>query len=159
VATHEDFMRRAIALSRKKLVLGERPFGCVIVRHGEVVGEGSAQQHSTNDPTAHAEITAIRNAARALGTNDLSECTLYTSCEPCPMCTAAIWYTGIAATYYGNVRTDFNSTGRDTGSVLEQTCLPMEKRARRHVRLLAGEAKQVIDDWQKMPEFARVKPG
>ena len=148
--THEDFMRRAIALSRRKLALGERPFGAVVVRDGQIIGEGSAQQVSTNDPTAHAEITAIRQAAHALGTNDLSGCTIYTSCEPCPMCTAVIWYTGIDATYYANVRTDFNMSGRDTASVVEQTCAPLDRRKRPHIRLLAAEAYQVLEDWQEM---------
>jgi guanine deaminase len=151
-------MRRAIALSRKKLTLGERPFGSVVVHDGEIIGEGSAQQASTNDPTAHAEITAIRNAARALGSNDLRDCVIYTSCEPCPMCTAVIWYTGIKATYYANVRTDFNALGRDTGSVLDEVRRPIEERTRPHIRLLADEAKRVLDDWQKMPVFAKVQP-
>jgi len=154
--SHEDFMRRAIELSRKKLKLGERPFGAIVVRNGEIVGEGSSQQVSTNDPTAHAEITAIRNAARALGANDLSDCDIYTSCEPCPMCATMIWYTGIKTTYYANVRGDFRALGRDTESVVEQVRLPMEQRARPHIRLLADEAKRVLDDWQKTPEFEKV---
>lgn len=149
-----EYMRRAIELSRKKmLAYGERPFGAVIVKDDEIVGEGSAEQLSTNDPTAHAEIVAIRAAAKRLGANDLSECELYTSCEPCPMCAAAIWYTGIRKVYYGNVRTDFQALGRDTGSVVEQVCLPIEQRARPHERFLGDEAKAVLDEWRTLPQF------
>lgn len=90
--TNEDFMKRAIALSVSNVRNGGGPFGAVITRHGEVVATGVNRVTANNDPTAHAEVTAIRNAARELGTFDLSDCEIYTSCEPCPMCLAP--YTG-----------------------------------------------------------------
>jgi guanine deaminase len=153
MSTPEDFMRRAIELSRRKLADGERPFGAVIVRNAEILAEGSAQQLSTNDPTAHAEIVAIRAAANALGTNDLSECDLYTSCEPCPMCTGAIWYGRLRKTYYANVTADFEALGRTTQrTAADDAVLPIEQRPR-YERLLAGEARQVLEDWKKSPEF------
>jgi guanine deaminase len=149
----EEFMRRAIELSRQKLVDGERPFGAVIVRGSEIIAEGSAQQLSTNDPTAHAEIVAIRAAAKALGTNDLSECDLYTSCEPCPMCAGAIWYGRLRKTYYANVTADFEALGRTTQrAAAEETAAPITQRPR-YERLLASEARKVLDDWQKTAEF------
>lgn len=150
----KDFMRRAIELSRREMLAkGERPFGSVVVKGDEIVGEGCADQLSTNDPTGHAEMNAIRAAAKRLQSNDLSECEIYTSCEPCPMCTAAIWYTGIRTTYYANLRTDFAVLGRDTNSVVEQTCAPIEKRMRPHVRMLEDEAKKVLDEWKALPQF------
>jgi guanine deaminase len=154
MSTPEDFMRRAIELSRRKLADGERPFGAVIVRNGEIIAEGSAQQLSTNDPTAHAEIVVIRAAAKARGTNDLSDCDLYTSCEPCPMCTGAIWYARLRKVYYANVTADFAALGRTTQqTAVEEARLPIEQRPR-YERLLAGEAQKVLDDWKKSPEFA-----
>jgi tRNA(Arg) A34 adenosine deaminase TadA len=151
--TPEEFLRRAIALSRAKLADGERPFGAVVVHDGVVIGEGSAQQQASHDPTAHAEVVAIRAAAQALRSVDLRACELYTSCEPCPMCTALIYNTGIRAVYYGNVRADFAALGRDMGGVVEAVRLPVEERPG-HARLLPEEARQVLTDWQSMPQFA-----
>ena len=152
--TVEDLMRRAIAMSRMKLAAGERPFGCVIARDGTIVAEGAAQQLATNDPTAHAEIVAIRSAARTLGSNDLSGCDLYTSCEPCPMCAGAIWYARIRNVYYANVTADFEALGRTTQRIAaEEVSIPIEQRTR-YARLLADEAVEVLHEWKAMPEFA-----
>jgi guanine deaminase len=154
--TPEEFMRRAIALSRQNMLSNqENPFGAVVARGSEFIAEGVTQRIRTNDPSAHAELVAIRAAAKALGSNDLSGCDIYASGEPCPMCTALIWTTGIRTTYYGNSAADFAALGLDTSSVREQVRLPMEQRARPHIRLLADEAKLVLAEWQTLPQFAR----
>ena len=93
--SHEKFMEMAIEESRKGLQAGDRPFGAVVVRNGEVIGRGYAVVHSACDPTAHAEVMAIRDAAANLKTPLLKGCTLYTSCDPCPMCAGAMMFSGI----------------------------------------------------------------
>lgn len=90
--TKEEFMRKAIELSVNSVKKGGGPFGAVIVRNGEIIAEASNNVTVDNDPTAHAEVSAIRNACRKLGTFDLTGCEIYTSCEPCPMCLGAIYY-------------------------------------------------------------------
>lgn len=144
-------MRRAIELSREALAKGERPFGAVIVRGEEIIAEGHAQQGGTSDPTAHAEMTVIRAAAAHLGRTDLNDCELYASCDPCPMCVAAIWYAGLRKVYYGNTQADLREMfGRDTAAVLiEEVGRPLEHRTQPHERLLANEARRVLDEWQQ----------
>ena len=99
-------MKRAIALSVNNVRNGGGPFGAVITRHGEVVATGVNRVTANNDPTAHAEVTAIRNAARELGTFDLSDCEIYTSCEPCPMCLGAIYWARLKKVYFANDKHD-----------------------------------------------------
>ncbi|MXZ70714.1 MAG: nucleoside deaminase [Acidobacteria bacterium] len=104
---NEAHMKRAVALSRKGMELGHGgPFGAVIVRDGEIVGEGWNEVLISNDSTAHAEVVAIRNACRELGTYDLSGCEIYTSCEPCPMCLGAIYWSRISKVYFSIGRHD-----------------------------------------------------
>src|ERR1043166_5643914 len=101
--SHDDFMRQAIQEAEAGLRGGRGgPFGCVIVRRGEVIARGQNRVTSTNDPTAHAEVTAIREACTQLKTFQLDGCELYTSCEPCPMCLAAVYWARIPKLYYGN---------------------------------------------------------
>ncbi|MDZ4083855.1 MAG: nucleoside deaminase, partial [Bdellovibrionales bacterium] len=101
--TPQDFMRRAIELSRRNMQTGAGgPFGAVIVKDGKIVGEGWNKVTSINDPTAHAEVEAIRDACKNLSTFELKDCELYTSCEPCPMCLAATYWARIGAIYFGN---------------------------------------------------------
>ncbi|HEX8812137.1 MAG TPA: nucleoside deaminase [Terracidiphilus sp.] len=101
-APNPDLLRRAIALATENVTSGRGgPFGAVIVRDGKIVGEGANSVTATNDPTAHAEINAIRAAAKALGVFSLAGCELYTSCEPCPMCLAASYWARLDAVYYG----------------------------------------------------------
>src|SRR4051812_12274638 len=92
IQPNPEFMRRAIALATENVTSGGGPFGCVIVRGGEIIATGVNQVTATNDPTAHAEVTAIRAACKALGSFQLHGCTIYTSCEPCPMCLAALYW-------------------------------------------------------------------
>ena len=98
------FMQKAIELSIKNIHNNGGPFGCVIVKNNKIISEGVNGVTQNNDPTAHAEIVAIRNACKKLNTFDLSGCELYTSCEPCPMCLSAIYWSHIDLVYYGNSR-------------------------------------------------------
>ena len=111
---HEEHMREAIKLATEGMHRGRGgPFGCVVVRRGKIVARGNNRVTSTNDPTAHAEVTAIREACKALNTFQLDDCELYTSCEPCPMCLAAIYWARIPTIYYGNTRGDAAAIGFD----------------------------------------------
>lgn len=131
------------------------PFGCVIVRRGEIVARGSNRVTSTNDPTAHAEITAIREACRALQTFQLDDCELYTSCEPCPMCLAAIYWARIPRLFYGNTRTDAAAIGFDDEFIYQQLALAPEQRAIEMQLLLRDEAQAAFREWQVKPDKIR----
>ncbi len=124
------------------------PFGCVIVRKGEVVARGNNCVTSTNDPTAHAEVTAIREACRKLATFQLEDCQLFTSCEPCPMCLAAIYWARIPQVYYGNTRTDAAAIGFDDDFIYQQIPLSPEKRSISMQLLLRQEALTTFRAWQ-----------
>jgi len=145
----EQFMREAI----KEADIGMRsgqggPFGCVIVRKGEVIARGHNQVTSTNDPTAHAEVTAIREACRTLGSFQLQDCTLFTSCEPCPMCLAAIYWARIPHVFYGNSRADAAAIGFDDDFIYQQIAVAPEKRAIVMKPLLATEAQTSFQEWK-----------
>ena len=124
------FMRQAIELSEENVRSGGGPFGAVIVRDGRVIATGTNGVTRLNDPTAHAEVTAIRNAARALGTFDLSGCEIYTSCEPCPMCLGAIYWARI-------------------GKIYEEIALPPAQRRLRSCRILSEEARKAFVLWDE----------
>ena len=143
-----EFMRQAIRLSEEGVQSGRGgPFGCVVVRRGEVVGRGSNQVTSSCDPTAHAEVVAIRDACRALGTFQLADCTLFASCEPCPMCLSAVYWARIPAVYYGNSRGDAARIGFDDDFIYQQIPLPPEERKVAMKPLLAAEAAVAFSDW------------
>jgi tRNA(Arg) A34 adenosine deaminase TadA len=146
--SHEAFMRAAIEEAEAGMRANRGgPFGCVVVRKGEIVARGSNRVTSTNDPTAHAEITAIREACRALNTFSLEECELFTSCEPCPMCLAAIYWARIPRVYYGNTRKDAAVIGFDDDFIYQQLSLPIEGRAIDMKPLLRDEAQRTFADW------------
>ncbi|WGF90100.1 nucleoside deaminase [Marinivivus vitaminiproducens] len=149
-AMRDEAMRRAIALSRQAFedAAGE-PFGAVVVRDGQVLGEGRNRVAGNSDPTAHAEVEAIRAACRALGTNDLGGAVMVTSCEPCPMCTAAILYANMAAVVYANDRDDAASAGFDATRLYEQIARPPAERDIPHRRASADEARRVFDAWTR----------
>jgi tRNA(Arg) A34 adenosine deaminase TadA len=154
--SHETFMREAI----KESEMGMRqarggPFGCVIVRRGEIIARGSNRVTSTNDPTAHAEITAIRDACAKLRTFALPDCTLYTSCEPCPMCLAAIYWARIPSLYFANTRADAAAIGFDDEFIYQQIPLPPEQRSITIAALLREEAQKVFREWQADPAKVR----
>lgn len=109
--THDDYMRLAIRIAEEGIAAGQSPFGAVIVRAGQLVSEAHNTVWLTRDPTAHAEVGAIRKAAKALGTIDLSGCEMYTTCEPCPMCLAATHWAKIGTVYYGATIADAQAAG------------------------------------------------
>ena len=123
------------------------PFGCVIVRQGVVVARGNNQVTSTNDPTAHAEVTAIRAACRDLGTFQLTDCELYTSCEPCPMCLGAIYWARIPTVFYGNTRADAAAIGFDDDFIYQQIPLRPEERSIAMKPLLREDAQRTFKAW------------
>jgi tRNA(Arg) A34 adenosine deaminase TadA len=144
----EAFMREALALSEKSVRSNEGgPFGCVVVRKGRIVGRGENRVTSANDPTAHAEISAIRDACQTLGVFKLSDCELYTSCEPCPMCLSAIYWARIPRVFYGNTRADAASIGFDDNFIYSQLSLPVERRTVSMQPLLPEEARRAFDEW------------
>jgi len=146
-------MRHAIELSRAKMHAGDGgPFAAIVAKDGEIVGEGWNQVTSLGDPTAHAEIVAIRAAAEALGTFDLSGAAIYSTCEPCPMCLAAIYWARISELYYANTTEDAASIGFDDAAIYEQVALPASERALRAERLCAREAREVFEEWAAMPD-------
>ena len=142
--SHETFMQEAIKLAEEGMQSGRGgPFGCVIVRAGRVVGRGHNRVTSTNDPTAHAEVVAIRDACANLETFQLTDCELYTSCEPCPMCLSAIYWARIPTVYYGNTRGDAAAIGFDDVST-EASYGPSPSVAIRRSRRAAGNSGRVL---------------
>ncbi len=146
---NHSHMRRAIELSRHAINtnLGG-PFGAVVVRGDLVVAEGFNRVTSSLDPTAHAEVTAIRAACAALGTYQLTDCEIYTSCEPCPMCLGAIYWSGITRIYFANSREDAAAAGFSDQFLYEEIPLPVEQRTVPSDRLLGNEALRVFGEWR-----------
>ena len=146
-------MRHAIALSRRGMEGGAGgPFGAVVVKDGRVVAEGWNQVTSTNDPTAHAEVVAIRRACAALGRFDLRGAVLYTSCEPCPMCLAAAYWARLDAVVFGNARDQAAAIGFDDQWLYDEVPKPIEARSLRMRRLLQAEALEVFEAWAAKPD-------
>ena len=144
-----EYMRRAIALADESVRRGGGPFGAVIVKDGEIVAEGSNSVTLLNDPTAHAEVSAIREACRRLGTFHLDGCTIYTSCEPCPMCLGAIYWAGIKQIFYGNNRKDAADIGFADDFIYEELERPLEARRLPIRPLLREEAQESFHLWEK----------
>jgi len=149
---HERYMRRAIALSREKMRDGEGgPFAAIVVRAGEIIGEGWNRVTGHNDPTAHAEIVAIREACRASENFSLDGCVIYTTCEPCPMCLAAIYWARIERIYYANTTQDAARIGFDDAFLYRELAIPANERSLPAERLLAEEALVVFAEWTDDP--------
>lgn len=152
-AEDEAYLRQAIALSKAKMLENQGgPFGALVVRDGRVLGEGWNQVTSANDPTAHAEVTAIRAACRAIGDFRLGGAVLYTSCEPCPMCLASAYWARIDRIVYANAREDAAAIGFDDAFLYEQIGLPIAGRSLPMTRLLSLEARRVFDAWALKPD-------
>ncbi len=150
---HAKHMGHAVALSAEKMRAGMGgPFGAVIVRDGEVIAEGFNQVTSTNDPTAHAEIVAIRRACEKLGTFSLEGCEIYSSCEPCPMCLAAIYWARIDAIYFANTREDAALIGFDDEHLYREIPKPINERDIPTRHLALDEARAVFEEWRLMPD-------
>lgn len=146
----KKFMDRAIELSLKGSSEGKGgPFGAVIVKNGEIVGESYNQVTSTNDPTAHAEVMAIRDACKNLKTFDLTDCEVYTSCEPCPMCLGAIYWSRAKKIYYANTREDAKKTGFDDSFIYDEIPLPLSERKIKMEQIGQKEALHVFGLWDK----------
>jgi tRNA(Arg) A34 adenosine deaminase TadA len=144
------FMEKAIALATENVTSGRGgPFGAVIVRDGKIVATGVNQVTATNDPTAHAEIVAIRNAASALAAFDLAGCEIYTSCEPCPMCLAAIYWAHCDAIFYGNTSADAAAAGFDDAFLYAEVKLPLQQRRIPTVNLLREQAISNFEAWRE----------
>lgn len=147
-----EFMRRAIALSCQGVAEGGGPFGAVVVKDGVVIGEGRNAVVPRHDPTAHAEVMAIRAACATLGTHDLTGAVIYASCEPCPMCLGAIWWARIGGIVYGNDRADAAAIGFDDAAIHDEVCRPLPARRLPLRRLLAEEAAEGFRLWQAKPD-------
>lgn len=146
--TDKDFMRQAIALSVENVRNGGGPFGAVIVQNGEVIATGVNRVTANCDPTAHAEVSAIRAACQKLHTFDLSDCTIYTSCEPCPMCLGAIYWAHIGKMFYGNTKADAKNIGFDDSFIYDEIDLNIEKRKLQSLQLLPQEAIAAFQAWE-----------
>lgn len=144
----KEFMRMAIALSQESVAGGGGPFGAVVVKDGKVVAAASNSVTIDTDPTAHAEVTAIRMAARNLDTFDLAGCSIYTSCEPCPMCLGAIYWAHIDKIYYANDKEDAREIGFDDSFIYDEIALDKESRRLPSERILADEAIEVFKEWE-----------
>ena len=143
------FLREAIELARRGMEDGRGgPFGCVIVRDGEVVGRGSNEVTSANDPTAHAEVVAIRDACGRLGSYQLTDCVLYASCEPCPMCLGAIYWARPKRVVYAATREEAAEAGFDDAFIYREIGVPEEKRRIAFERVEEGAAAEVFRLWR-----------
>lgn len=144
-----EFMREAIRLSIENVKNGGGPFGAVIVKDDQIIATGTNRVTANHDPTAHAEVSAIREACRRLDTFDLGGCEIYTSCEPCPMCLGAIYWAHIDKIYYGNNKTDAAAIGFDDSFIYDELALPREERQKAMVKLLPEEAIAAFELWTK----------
>lgn len=143
-------MAEAIRLSEYGMRNNEGgPFGAVVVKDGKIVGRGNNRVTFNNDPTAHAEITAIRDACDSLQTFDLSGCEIYSSCEPCPMCLAAIYWARIGKIFFACNRYDAAAIGFDDNHIYEEMKVEINNRKIPLEQLMYKEAKQVFDEWLK----------
>ena len=142
------FMARAMELAREAERAGEVPVGAVIVRDGAIVGEGWNRPISTNDPTAHAEVVAIRKACQALGSFQLDDCEIYCSCEPCPMCLGAIYWSRPKAIYYANTKTDAAAIDFDDAFIYAEIDRPIEQREVFTRQLMREEALVAFEKWR-----------
>ena len=145
---NEKFMLAAIRISMEKMRANHGgPFGAVVVRRGKIVGRGWNRVTSTNDPTAHAEVSAIRDACSRLKKFQLDDCELYTSCEPCPMCLAAIYWARLKRVYYGNTRKDAAKINFDDDFIYRQVACSISKRAIPMKQLLRKKALMAFKEW------------
>jgi tRNA(Arg) A34 adenosine deaminase TadA len=145
----QKFMKEAIALSQNGVRNNEGgPFGCLIVKDDKIIGRGNNKVTSSNDPTAHAEVVAIRDACKNLGTFQLEDCEVYSSCEPCPMCLGAIYWARPKLVYYANSREDAANIGFDDSMIYEELGIELDKRKIPIINLGREEALKVFKEWQ-----------
>jgi tRNA(Arg) A34 adenosine deaminase TadA len=148
-------MNRAIELAKKNVDRGGGPFGAIIVKDGEIISEASNLVTLEKDPTAHAEIVAIRKASEKLGTHELNECVLYATCEPCPMCLGAIYWARISQVYYAAERSDAASAGFDDSYIYEEIEKPIEKRDLPMKKILDSGVEVLFQKWDDKTDKQR----
>lgn len=151
----QEFMRRAIQLSLESVKHGGGPFGAVIVKEGKIIAEAANRVTLDNDPTAHAEVNAIRQAARSLGRFDLSGCDIYTSCEPCPICLGAIYWAHLDHIYYGCNRRDAADAGFDDEFIYKELSLAPAERQKMMEVLLPDESLAAFRMWKEKKDKRR----
>ena len=145
----EAFMKRAIEMAEHGMDTNAGgPFGCVIVKDGEIIAESHNEVTSTNDPTAHAEMVAIRKACEKLNSFQLDDCTIYTSCEPCPMCLGAIYWARPKMVYFACTKEDAANIDFDDQFIYDELDLKIEDRTIRFARLLRKDALTIFDKWK-----------
>jgi tRNA(Arg) A34 adenosine deaminase TadA len=143
------FMARAIQLSLENVLSGHGgPFGAVVVKDDTIIAEGANQVTSTNDPTAHAEVVAIREACTVLGVFDLEGCEIYTSCEPCPMCLGAIYWARLSRVYFGNADRDASKIGFDDSLIYHEIAQPHSQRKIPMIQMMREEALSAFRAWE-----------
>ena len=145
--TNDQLMREAIRLATENVANGGGPFGAVIARGGEIIATGVNRVTANNDPTAHAEVSAIRSAAQRLGTFNLTGCEIFTSCEPCPMCLGAIYWARLDKVYYANTKADAKAIGFDDSFIYDELALPQDKRKLPSEAMLRNEAIKTFELW------------
>lgn len=154
MSAHDDFMQRAIEIARSEMLEnGAAPFAAVIVKDGKIVGEGVNLVVNNHDPTSHGEVEAIRDAGRNLGTWDLSGCTVYTTCEPCEMCVAAMFWAKIERMFYACTLSDASAIGFDLQPLTDLVRSDLHDRNLPTKQLLADEGRAVLALWTKQPGF------
>lgn len=146
--THKKYMLDAINLSEENVKNDCGPFAAIIVKDNKIIATACNSVTSSNDPTAHAEVNVIRKACKSLNTFDLSDCVIYTSCEPCPMCLGAIYWARISKVFYGNTKTDARNIGFDDSFIYDEIDLPIDKRKVKFIQLLPEKAIQAFKDWE-----------
>ena len=145
---NEKFMKKAILLSEKNIEIGGGPFGAVVVKDGKIIATGCNRVTRNSDPTAHAEVTAIRNACKKIGTFNLENCDIYTSCEPCPMCLSAIYWAHISNIYYGNTKKDAAEINFDDSFIYDELEKNPSQRAIPAHQHLHKEATAAFEKWK-----------
>lgn len=146
----DSFMKKAIQLALRGVDNNEGgPFGCIIVKDGKIIGQGNNRVTSSHDPTAHAEVLAIREACAHLGSHQLEGCIMYTSCEPCPMCLGAIYWARPEKVFYAGTRKDAAKSGFDDAFIFEQIVLPPEDRNIEFRQMGRKEALQAFARWDE----------
>ena len=147
------FMARAIQLSIDNVSSGRGgPFGAVVVKDRKIIAEGTNQVTSTNDPTAHAEVIAIRETCRKLGTFDLQDCDIYTSCEPCPMCLGAVYWARLSRVYFANGAADASKAGFDDSLIYRELAQPHSQRKIPMIQIMREEALAAFRAWENKPD-------
>ena len=147
--SHKEYIREAIRLSEKNMEEGGGPFGAVIVKDNKIIAKAGNTVTPANDPTAHAEINAIRRAAEYLNNFDLNGCMIYSSCEPCPMCLGAIYWARLDGIYFAAGNADARYAGFDDSFIYEEIQKPFERRSIQTIQMLKDEAFEVLEKWKQ----------